>query len=95
MPTISISVILSSQFRSGRPANCDRRRERERATFEIPGARDMILAGIGACFVLYVVTEIARDLGSAGIVRVQRCSWLHTDMTVSNCAVVRLPSGDE
>jgi lipopolysaccharide export system permease protein len=35
----------------------------------------MILAGIGAGFVLYVLTKIARDLGSAGIVPAPLAAW--------------------
>lgn len=37
---------------------------------------NMILAGIGVGFVLYVVTKIARDLGGAGIVPAPLAAWL-------------------
>jgi lipopolysaccharide export system permease protein len=36
----------------------------------------MILAGIGVGFVLYVITKIARDLGGAGIVPAPLAAWL-------------------
>jgi lipopolysaccharide export system permease protein len=36
----------------------------------------MILAGIGVGFVLYVVTKIARDLGGAGMVPAPLAAWL-------------------
>lgn len=36
----------------------------------------MILAGIGAGFMLYVVTKITRDLGGAGIVPAPLAAWL-------------------
>lgn len=36
----------------------------------------MILAGIGIGFMLYIVTKIARDLGSAGIVPASLAAWL-------------------
>ena len=36
----------------------------------------MILAGIGVGFVLYIVTKIARDLGNAGIVAAPVAAWL-------------------
>src|SRR5690606_19725704 len=36
----------------------------------------MVLAGIGIGFVLYIVTKIARDLGSAGMVPAPLAAWL-------------------
>lgn len=35
----------------------------------------MILSGIGAGFVLYVVTKMARDLGIAGLVDPAAAAW--------------------
>lgn len=35
----------------------------------------MILGGVSAGFVLYVVTEIARDLGSEGLVPAALAAW--------------------
>lgn len=37
---------------------------------------NMILAGIGVGFVLYIVTKIARDLGGAGIVPAPLAAWV-------------------
>jgi len=35
----------------------------------------MILGGIGAGFVLYVVTKVAKDLGNAGLVDPSAAAW--------------------
>jgi lipopolysaccharide export system permease protein len=44
--------------------------------FRFGGVAKMVLGGVGAGFVLYVVTEIMRDLGGAGIVGSAAAAWL-------------------
>ncbi|HZP20549.1 MAG TPA: LPS export ABC transporter permease LptG [Bauldia sp.] len=43
---------------------------------------NMILAGVGVGFMLYVVTKIARDLGSGGIVPAPLAAWLPAIVTL-------------
>ncbi|TDR89241.1 LPS export ABC transporter permease LptG [Enterovirga rhinocerotis] len=44
--------------------------------FRFGGVAKMVLGGVGAGFVLYVVTEVMRDLGGAGIVGSWAAAWL-------------------
>lgn len=43
--------------------------------FRFGGVAKMVLGGVGAGFVLYVVTEIMRDLGGAGLVGTSVAAW--------------------
>ena len=43
--------------------------------FRFGGVAKMVLGGVGAGFVLYVVTEVMRDLGGAGIIGSSVAAW--------------------
>lgn len=51
---------------------------------------NMILAGIGVGFALYIVTKIARDLGDAGIVPATLAAWLPATVSILIGATVLL-----
>jgi lipopolysaccharide export system permease protein len=43
--------------------------------FRFGGVAKMILGGLAAGFLLYVATELMRDLGNAGLVRPAVAAW--------------------
>jgi len=51
---------------------------------------NMILAGIGVGFTLYIITKIARDLGDAGIVPAALAAWLPAVVSILIGATVLL-----
>jgi lipopolysaccharide export system permease protein len=56
---------------------------------------NMILAGVGAGFMLYVVSKIATDLGSGGIVPPALAAWLPAIVTllVGSTVLLHLEDG--
>jgi lipopolysaccharide export system permease protein len=51
---------------------------------------NMILAGVGVGFMLYVISKIAWDLGSGGIVPPPLAAWLPAIVTILMGATVLL-----
>jgi len=56
---------------------------------------NMILAGVGAGFMLYVVSKIATDLGNGGIVPPPLAAWLPAIVTllVGSTVLLHLEDG--
>ena len=58
--------------------------------FRMGGVARMVSGGVGAGFVLYVVTKLVTDLGGAGILSAQLAAWVPAMMGSLLSALVLL-----